>query len=167
MAGNQNSARLTVISSAQIYMDRQLLREAAKSVDNAYAPYSRTKVAAALRTKANNVFVGVNVEAWPTTLGSCAEANAVAAAVKEEGPLMEIDSIAVYSNGWTPATCGGCCDLVHQHGVRARLIRADGEDLNTAPLIVERIGEVYVKDAFRGVHIAAVPGMGVDADQTE
>ena len=110
---------LTVLKSAQTYMDRQLLRDAARFVENAYAPYSRTKVAAALRTKANGVFIGVNVEAWPTALGSCAEANAIAAAVKEEGPLMEIDSIAVYSTGWTPATCGGCCDLVHQHRVRA------------------------------------------------
>ena len=56
------------------------LMQAARDVwGNAYAPYSRFKVGAAIRTTKGNVYVGVNVENVAYPEGTCAEAGAIAA----------------------------------------------------------------------------------------
>ena len=55
------------------------LMQAARDVwGNAYAPYSRFKVGAAIRTAGGNVYVGVNVENVAYPEGTCAEAGAIA-----------------------------------------------------------------------------------------
>ena len=58
------------------------LIDAAREVrENAYAPYSKFKVGAALRGKSGAVYVGVNVENVAYPEGTCAEAGALAAMV--------------------------------------------------------------------------------------
>ena len=54
------------------------LKDAATQVrENAYAPYSRFKVGAALRTPSGAVHVGCNVENVAYPEGTCAEAGAM------------------------------------------------------------------------------------------
>jgi len=62
-------------------MEEDLLAEAKKSVSQAYAVYSGIHVGAAVLTKAGNIFTGCNVENSSYGLTSCAERNAIAAAV--------------------------------------------------------------------------------------
>ena len=58
---------------------------------NAYAPYSRFKVGAALRTQSGEVYSGCNVENAAYPQGSCAEAGAIAAmALAGERRIAEI-----------------------------------------------------------------------------
>jgi cytidine deaminase len=58
------------------------LLDAARAVrENAYAPYSRFKVGAALRATSGAVHLGCNVENVAYPEGTCAEAGAIAAMI--------------------------------------------------------------------------------------
>lgn len=84
------------------------LIDAAKAVrENAYAPYSKFKVGAALRTRAGTVFTGCNVENVAYPEGTCAEAGAIAAMAA--AGEREIAEVAVIADSPTPVPpCGGC-----------------------------------------------------------
>lgn len=84
------------------------LLEAATAVrENAYAPYSRFKVGAALRTTSGAIHVGCNVENVAYPEGTCAEAGAIAAMVASGET--EIAEILVIADSPQPVTpCGGC-----------------------------------------------------------
>ncbi|SEN20644.1 cytidine deaminase [Pseudorhodobacter antarcticus] len=84
------------------------LLDTAKAVrENAYAPYSRFKVGAALRSTNDKVYVGVNAENVAYPEGTCAEAAAIAAMCA--GGDYAIAELVVYSDSPTPVTpCGGC-----------------------------------------------------------
>ena len=58
------------------------LKDAAIAVrENAYAPYSKFQVGAAIRAASGTVYVGCNVENAAYPEGTCAEAGAIAAMV--------------------------------------------------------------------------------------
>ena len=84
-----------------------LLDLATRARENAYAPYSRFKVGAALRAGDGRVYVGCNVENVASPEGTCAEAGAIAAMVA--AGQREIVEVAVIADGPLPvAPCGGC-----------------------------------------------------------
>jgi cytidine deaminase len=69
-----------------MFGDLMTLLSAATAVrENAYVPYSRFKVGAALRGVGGQVFVGCNVENAAYPEGTCAEAGAIAAMVAGGG----------------------------------------------------------------------------------
>lgn len=84
------------------------LFEAARAARaNAYAPYSRFQVGAAIRTVSGAVFTGCNVENVAYPEGTCAEAGAIAAmALAGERQIAEVLVIADSPLPVTP--CGGC-----------------------------------------------------------
>lgn len=74
---------------------------------NAYTPYSRFKVGAALRSTAGNLYVGCNVENAAYPEGTCAEAGAIAAMVAAGDT--RIAEILVIADCPAPVPpCGGC-----------------------------------------------------------
>ncbi len=77
--------------------DVELIKAANETKKNAYVPYSKFNVGAALLTKSGNVYTGCNVEIASFGATNCAERTAVFKAVSEEGK-MEIDKIAIVSN---------------------------------------------------------------------
>ena len=80
---------------------------------NAYAPYSRFKVGAALRTQSGAVYAGCNVENAAYPQGSCAEAGAIAAmALAGERLIAEILVIGDGEALCTP--CGGCRQRIRE-----------------------------------------------------
>lgn len=84
------------------------LRDAAfAAMENAYAPYSRFRVGAALKSASGEVVIGCNVENAVYGEALCAERVAVAAAVAQG--LRDFDEIAIASEADDPAPpCGSC-----------------------------------------------------------
>lgn len=84
-----------------------LLAQARAVREQAYAPYSKFKVGAAIRTPSGAVFVGCNVENVAYPEGTCAEAGAIAAMCA--AGEYEIAEVAVIADSPTPVPpCGGC-----------------------------------------------------------
>ena len=87
--------------------DDDLIAAAAAARENAYAPYSRVKIGAAIRADDGTIHVGANVENASYPQGVCAEAAAIAAMIASGGH--RIVAMAVVSEGAEPAPpCGGC-----------------------------------------------------------
>ena len=92
------------------------LLQAARDVrENAYAPYARFKVGAAIRAASGVIYAGCNVENVAYPEGTCAEAGAIAAMVAAgETELIEV---AVIAGSPTPIPpCGGCRQNVAEFG---------------------------------------------------
>ena len=105
--------------------ERQFLIDLADEARRrAYAPYSRYRVGAALRTASGQVFTGVNVEnaAYPT--GMCAERTAVFKAVSEGEREFEVIAV-VTENGGAP--CGACRQVLAEFGLDTVVLIGDGE----------------------------------------
>lgn len=106
------------------------LLEAATEVRlNAWAPYSRFKVGAALRAASGKVYAGCNVENVAYPEGTCAEAGAIAAMVA--GGDTRIAEIWVIADSPEPVPCcGGCRQKIAEFAdadVKVTLCTTDGK----------------------------------------
>ena len=88
----------------------RLRAQAAEAAQNAYAPYSRFRVGAAVLLASGDVVCGCNVENASYRLTTCAEQTAIARAVAEFGPELRVVAVAVANAGASVACqpCGGC-----------------------------------------------------------
>jgi cytidine deaminase len=101
---------------------RQLAAAAYVARGNAYAPYSKYPVGAAIQTNAGKVYAGANVENASSPVGLCAERVALfsAAAAGER----EFRAIAVVTReGASP--CGACRQALAEFGIELEVIMAD------------------------------------------
>ena len=107
-----------------------LLSDARNVRENAYAPYSRFKVGAAIRGVSGTVYVGCNVENVAYPEGTCAEAGAIAAMVA--GGDTRIAEIAVIADSPEPVPCcGGCRQTIAEFAapdVRVTMATTDGKE---------------------------------------
>jgi cytidine deaminase len=90
------------------------LFEAASAIQaKAYAPYSRFKVGAAIRTPSGAVFAGCNVENAAYPQGACAETGAISAMIAAgENRIAEV---VVMGEGEALVTpCGGCRQRIRE-----------------------------------------------------
>ncbi len=110
--------------------ERARLRElAAKAAEQAYAPYSRFRVGAALLLEGGEVVTGCNVENCSYRLTSCAEQGAIARAVAEWGPGIRLRAVAVANlNGAASMPCGACRQTLTEFGEDATVVLYPGED---------------------------------------
>ena len=96
---------------------------ARRAAENAYAPYSKFRVGAAV-SAGERLFVGVNVEnaAYGSTI--CAEASAIAAAAS--AGIRRIETVAVACLDVDECyPCGNCRQLMREFGVE-RIVVQDG-----------------------------------------
>lgn len=93
---------------------KEKLLAAAKGIQaNAYAPYSKFKVGAAILTVDGNTYVGANVENAAYPQSQCAEASAIGAMVA--GGEQQIVEIMIYGDGDSECTpCGGCRQRIRE-----------------------------------------------------
>jgi cytidine deaminase len=95
---------------------------------NAYAPYSKYLVGAAVRTKDGREFTGVNVENAAYPLGVCAEKTALGAAATAGYRPGEIEAIGI-----TASPCGGCRQWLYEWRIGdVSYRRADGSLAETS-----------------------------------
>lgn len=123
-----------------------LLDAAADVRKNAYAPYSKFKVGAALRTKSGAVFTGCNVENVAYPEGTCAEAGAIAAMIA--AGETEIAEVFVIADATTPVTpCGGCRQKLAEFG--------RGDVIVTMATVAGVIEKITLADLLPGAFTAA------------
>jgi cytidine deaminase len=105
----------------------QLFAAAKAAHANAYAPYSRFHVGAALRAEGGAIFSGCNVENAAYPQGSCAETGAISAmALAGKRRIAEILIIGDGDALCTP--CGGCRQRIREFAGPATLIHIAGPE---------------------------------------
>ncbi|MER1986109.1 MAG: cytidine deaminase [Solibacillus sp.] len=82
----------------------QLMAQSKLARENAYVPYSKFKVGAALLAKNGTVYEGCNIENASYGLANCAERTAIFKAVSEG--MKEFSAIAIVAD--TPGPCSPC-----------------------------------------------------------
>ena len=114
----------------------------------AYAPYSRFKVGAALRTQSGAVYSGCNVENAAYPEGWCAETGAIAAmALAGERRIIEILVIGDGDALCTP--CGGCRQRIREFADPSTAIHIAGPEgvrrtFTLAQLLPESFGPEHL-----------------------
>ena len=101
-----------------------LIHHARLARQNAYAPYSRYPVGAAVLTADGKIFTGSNIENAVYPLGLCAERVAIFKAVSEG--YRDFVAIAVVTeNGGSP--CGSCRQVMHEFAPEMTVFIADDQ----------------------------------------
>ena len=100
----------------------QLLALAQKCRDNAYAPYSKFKVGAAVYSTDGRFFGGCNVENISYPCGTCAEAGAIAAMVA--AGAAKIAEILIVADTQNIVPCGNCFQKRAEFGTADTLIHS-------------------------------------------
>ena len=106
--------------------DRDLLRIAKEASYNAYVPYSRFQVGAALECDDGTIFTGCNVEnaAFGSTI--CAERTACVKAVSEGHKSFK--RIAIYADSQNWATpCGACRQFMAEFSPEMEVLCSRGD----------------------------------------
>jgi cytidine deaminase len=112
-----------------------LLRAADAAMRNAYAPYSRFKVGAAVRAPSGAIYSGANVENVAFPQGACAEAAALGALVTAgETAITAVAVVAERVDRCPP--CGGCRQRLAEFGGPGTpvYLGRPGEEFSTTPL---------------------------------
>jgi cytidine deaminase len=102
--------------------DRAALVAAARRAQaNAYAPYSRFHVGAAIETGDGHVFAGCNVESASYGLTICAERMALGAAIAAGARTLR--RVVVTTDVDPPAApCGACRQLLAEFGLETEVV---------------------------------------------
>jgi cytidine deaminase len=107
----------------------ELLAAATRARDNAYAPYSKFAVGAAIRAEDGRIYAGANVENAAFPQGQCAEATAIGAMVSA-GARRIVEMVVVGEGAVLCTPCGGCRQRIREFAARdvpIHLCAADGE----------------------------------------
>ena len=116
-----------------------LIEAAVAAREQAYAPYSRFHVGAALLCERGIVHAGCNVENAAYPQGTCAEAGAIAAMVLSGG--RRIRAVVIAGDGSAPCTpCGGCRQKMREFAEPETLVRM--VDASGAVLLVRSLDEL-------------------------
>ena len=111
-----------------------LVHDAARVRENAYAPYSKFKVGAALKTASGGVYLGCNVENVAYPEGTCAEAGAIAAMIAA-GETAFVEAAVIAESPAPVPPCGGCRQKLAEfaaEGARITMATTDGKTTEMA-----------------------------------
>jgi len=105
----------------------ELFEAASAARRNAYAPYSRFAVGAAIRSASGAIYRGANVENASYPVGACAETGAIAAMIV--AGEREIAEILILGDGEGLTTpCGACRQRIFEFAGRDARILVAGPD---------------------------------------
>ncbi|XP_022057116.1 cytidine deaminase b [Acanthochromis polyacanthus] len=108
---------------------QELILQSKEAKKQAYCPYSKFRVGAALLTHDNCVFTGCNVENACNNLGVCAERTAISKAVSEGYRSFKAIAIASDMIDRFISPCGGCRQVMREFGSNwdVYLTKPDGQ----------------------------------------
>ena len=98
----------------------ELIIEAKRAREFAYAPYSHFMVGAALETKDGKIYRGCNVENSAFGPTNCAERTAIFKAVSEGAT--EFTAVAIASKVSAPWPCGACRQVLNEFAPDIRVL---------------------------------------------
>ena len=126
------------------------LRDAAfAAMENAYAPYSRFRVGAAVRTTTGEIVSGCNVENAVYGEALCAERVAVAAAVAQG--MKDFEEIAIASESDDPAPpCGSCRQTMSEFAPDLRVISYARNGRQSTWRLSDLLPEAFALNHLRG-----------------
>src|SRR5438270_9461885 len=101
----------------------KLVDAAKHAYENAYAPYSKFRVGAAILLETGEIFHGCNVENASYGLTNCAERTAIFSAVSALGSKqVRIRALAVVNDrGVACSPCGACRQVISEFGPGAEV----------------------------------------------
>lgn len=125
-----------------------LLKLAEEAKGNAYAPYSKFKVGAALLTKGGKVYTGCNIENASYGASNCAERTAIFKAVSEGET--EFEKIAVASSSREETwPCGICRQVMVEFSKELTVVLGDTEKNEVHEYSIEEL----LSHSFSGLDI--------------
>lgn len=101
---------------------KDLINKAVEARKNAYAPYSKFSVGAALEADDGKVYTGCNIENGSYGLSMCAERVAIFKAVS--CGAKKIRRMVIVTKDMSPP-CGACCQVMHEFNPKMEVILAD------------------------------------------
>jgi cytidine deaminase len=113
---------------------RRLEKTARRASTQAYSPYSKFPVGAAVLARSGKIYTGCNVENAAFGLCNCAERTAVFTAVA--AGERQLTAVAIYTPTRTAtAPCGACRQVINEFGAEALVISiCDGDERIATPL---------------------------------
>jgi cytidine deaminase len=130
--------------------DEDLIRVAALARQRAYAPYSKYRVGAAIRTKRNKIYGGANVENASYGLTVCAERCAVWSAVAA-GETKDYDAIAiVIDDDQLPTPCGACRQVLAEFAPNVRVVLATTAGKRKVTALGELLPDPFLPGNLKG-----------------
>lgn len=92
---------------------QRLVRTAEGVRENAYAPYSKFRVGAAVLANDGKVYAGCNVENASYGMTICAERSALFAAVADLGQALEVGALVIVGpSSQLASPCGACRQVI-------------------------------------------------------
>ncbi|MEO7368097.1 MAG: cytidine deaminase [Gemmatimonadaceae bacterium] len=119
------------------------------AMENAYAPYSRFRVGAAVRTSSGEVIAGCNVENAAYGEALCAERVAIAAAVARG--MREFEEIAIASESDEPAApCGSCRQTMSEFAPDLKITSYSRNGKQVTWRLSDLLPEAFASNHLRG-----------------
>ncbi|HWR06137.1 cytidine deaminase [Sporomusa sp.] len=126
----------------------ELVNAAVKAREQAYAPYSRFKVGAAVLGKSGRIYTGCNIENASYGLSNCAERTAVFKAVSEGE--VALTAIAVVADTPEPVSpCGACRQVLAEFNIE-QIILVNMKGQRQTYTIEELLPFSFTKGDFLG-----------------
>ena len=127
----------------------ELRRAAFSAMENAYAPYSRFRVGAAVRTTDGEIVTGCNVENAAYGEALCAERVAIAAAVARG--MKEFEEIAIAADSDEPAPpCGSCRQTMSEFAPDIRVTSYSKNGSHATWRLSDLLPEAFALNHLRG-----------------
>lgn len=128
--------------------EQELVNQAREIREKAYAPYSKFKVGAALRTKSGKVFSGVNVENISYGLTICAERSAAVSAIT--AGETEWEAIAVVADTSLPTTpCGACRQFLAEFNINLPVTVANLEKIHFTTMLNQLLPSAFDQATYQ------------------
>lgn len=124
----------------------KLIALARAAQENAYVPYSRFPVGAAILSEDGDIFTGCNIENISYGLANCGERTAIFKMMSEKGPTAKIKAIAVSTKTDMPCTpCGACRQVIQEFSTAETIIIYKGPKGYTSVSMAELLPGAFTE----------------------